>query len=266
MSDLAQYRASKQEKARTADLLRILPMGLHSVLDVGARDGHFSRLLTEYYEEVTSLDLQKPRFEIPRVKTVAGDVTDLQFPNESFDCVFCAEVLEHIPDLERACSEIIRVAKHHVVIGVPFKQDIRVGRTTCHSCRKIVPPWGHVNSFNETSLSQLFAGLDVTAKSFVGSSNAATNPISTFLMDLAGNPWGTYDQDEPCIHCGSRLIPPGRRPLWAKGCSFIAIRINRLQSRWTLPHGNWIHLVLSKPESASRKPGGAETGPPQRDQ
>jgi hypothetical protein len=26
--------------------------------------------------------------------------------------------------------------------------------------------------------------------------------VSTWLTDLAGNPWGVYDLEEPCIHCG----------------------------------------------------------------
>src|SRR5271166_757763 len=110
MSNLELYRASDREIARTADLLRLLPRGRRSVLDVGARDGHFSRLLTEYFSEVTALDLKQPDFDIPRVRTVAGDVTKLDFDAGSFDCVFCAEVLEHIPDVENACKEILRVA------------------------------------------------------------------------------------------------------------------------------------------------------------
>ena len=67
MSSIDQYRATEQEKERTADLLRILPRGRHSVLDIGAGDGHFSRLLTEYFSEVTALDLHKPAFEFPGV-------------------------------------------------------------------------------------------------------------------------------------------------------------------------------------------------------
>ena len=85
MADLAQYRQTEQEKARTADLLRLLPRGRQSVLDIGARDGHFSRLLTEYFDEVTALDLEKPAFEFPQVRTVAGDITNLQFPDGAFD-------------------------------------------------------------------------------------------------------------------------------------------------------------------------------------
>jgi SAM-dependent methyltransferase len=226
--------------------MRIVPKGLRSVLDIGARDGHFSRLLTEDFPEVTSLDLSKPSFQIPGVVTVAGDVRKLQFADESFDCVFCAEVLEHIPYPEAACQEMIRVAKSDIVIGVPFQQDIRIGRTSCSSCGKTNPPWGHVNSFTERKLLLLFPGLRVASKSFVGLTREVTNPLAASLMDLAGNPWGTYNQEEPCIYCGALLTRPQTRHLGQKVCSAIAARMNRVQSSFNKPHANWIHLVFSK--------------------
>jgi O-antigen/teichoic acid export membrane protein/SAM-dependent methyltransferase len=244
--DLGSYRASEAEKARTADLLRILPRSRRSVLDIGARDGHFSRLLSERFPEVTALDLREPRLDIPRVKTVAGDVSNLAFADEAFDCVFCAEVLEHVPDVERACREIVRVARREIVIGAPFKQDIRLWRTTCATCGKVNPPWGHINSFDERRLLNLFPNVRLVSKSFVGVTNEATNFLSASLMDLASNPWGAYDQEEPCIFCGARLITPQRRHPWHRACSATALRINQIQSIFTRPHGNWIHLVFSK--------------------
>jgi len=246
MSDLSQYRQSAQEQARTADLLRLLPRGRKSVLDVGARDGHFSRLLTESFAEVTALDLEKPAFEIPRVTTVAGDITNLPFPDASFDCVFCAEVLEHIPALQQACRELMRVARHEIVIGVPFRQDTRVSRTTCRKCGTINPPWAHVNTFDEAKLRSLFPGMTLRSTSFVGSNNDVTNPLATALMDWAGNPWGTYDQDEPCIHCGAALVAPNGRSALSRVCSGIALRLNRMQAAMSQPHANWIHVVLVK--------------------
>ena len=245
-SNLDKYHASEDEKARTKDLLSLLPRGRRSVLDIGARDGHFSRLLTEYFSEVTALDLQRPRFEIPRVETVAGDATKLEFASNSFDCVFCAEVLEHIPEVHKACTEIVRVARHEIIVGVPFRQDVRIGRCTCHSCRKANPPWGHVNSFDSSKLLKLFSGLRLISTSFVGTNKESTNALSAFLMDLAGNPWGTYDQEEPCIYCGVRMKPPESRQLWQKGFSGIAARTNRLQTLCTKAHGNWIHLLFAK--------------------
>jgi hypothetical protein len=41
MSGMENYRNSEQEKSRTANLVRLLPRGRSSVLDIGACDGFF---------------------------------------------------------------------------------------------------------------------------------------------------------------------------------------------------------------------------------
>ncbi len=246
MIDIEKYRNSESEKARIADLFRIMPSGRTSVLEIGARDGYLSRPLTERFQEVTALDLEKPAFELPRVTTVAGDATNLEFPDESFDCILCAEVLEHILRVEQACRELTRVARHELIIGVPYRQDIRADRTTCPSCGRTNPPWGHVNNFDEQRLAELFPGLAIKTKSFVGSTREGTNAVSAMLMEFAGNPWGTYIQDEPCIFCGAVLVAPERRSFLSKVCSGVAARLDKLQMSFAQPHGNWIHIVFSK--------------------
>lgn len=193
---MTKYRASPAEQQRTADLLRLMPLTGESALDVGARDGHFSVLMAERFKTVTALDLALPEISHPQVRCVKGNAADMSFGNRSFDFVFCAEVLEHLspPLLTNACSEIERVASNRILIGVPFKQDIRVGRTTCYSCGKPNPPWGHINSFDEPRIASLFPLCRIEAISFVGRSRAHTNRLSTALMDFAGNPFGTYHQ------------------------------------------------------------------------
>src|SRR4029079_7841499 len=86
--NLAEYRSTDDERARTDDLLSLLPVGRGSVLDIGARDGHFSRLLTRHFPQVVALDLERPAFEGAGIVTTAGDVTALGFDDDSFDCVF----------------------------------------------------------------------------------------------------------------------------------------------------------------------------------
>jgi len=245
--DLERYRNSEQEMARTLDLLRILPRGRVSVLDIGARDGHFSRLLTRYFDFVTALDLERPTFEHPSVTTVSGDVTSLRFPDASFDCVFCAEVLEHVPEVALAAREIARVARHEIVIGVPYKQDTRLGQTTCQACGRVNPAWGHINNFDGQRLRALFPGCGVVSQTFVGQTNEATNALSAWLMNMAGNPWGVYNQQEPCVHCGNSIGSPAetRTLLRRAGCS-LAIAMNRVQQFFSPAHGNWIHMVFSK--------------------
>jgi SAM-dependent methyltransferase len=240
--DLNAYRASANERLRTDDLLRLTPERGLAALDVGARDGHFSRLLAQRFERVVALDLNRPSFDLPRVECVAGDVTALPFADGHFDFVLCAEVLEHVPTncLKMACAELARVCNAKLLIGVPDCQDLRLGRTTCQGCGRVNPPWGHVNRFDESSLRELFDGWRVEQVSRVGLVGEATNALSAWLMDLAGNPYGTYEQEEPCVYCGSALGRPPPRSLGQKLLTKLAFWARALSP--ASQRANWIHV------------------------
>lgn len=160
-TDLSTYRSSPAEQERIADLFALLPSSGALALDIGARDGFLAMKLAERFDEVVALDLDKPEIDHPDIEPVQGNVTDLEFAENQFDAILCAEVLEHIPEhlLARACHEIARVARNKVVVGVPYRQDLRCGRTTCNICGRTNPPWGHVNSFDEDRLRSLFPTL-----------------------------------------------------------------------------------------------------------
>lgn len=249
--DLSEYRKSTSELGRADDLIKHIKSASKcddAALDIGARDGHFSRILAEFFERVTALDLRKPSITHKKIVCVQGNITNLDFDDDTFHLVFCAEVLEHIsPELLlKACSELSRVSKLFLLIGVPYKQDIRVGRTTCYSCGGKNPPWGHVNSFDEKKLKDLFPNHIINDISFVGETRYRTNVISMFLMDLAGNPYGTYSQEEGCVHCGKKLIMPPERNLVQKILTRAAFYLLNFQKRFVKPHPNWIHILLQK--------------------
>ncbi len=251
--DLSAYRASPAERRRTQDLLDLIPGRGELALDIGARDGHFSHLLAQRFDKVVALDLQRPRIDHPRIECLQGDAAALQFASESIDFVLCAEVLEHIPPhlLGEVCAELQRVSADKILIGVPYRQDIRVGRTTCQACGGKNPPWGHVNSFDEHRLAALFDQCTVTATSYVGQTTDSTNALSCLLMDLAGNPYGTYKQEEPCIHCGARLAPPPPRDLPKKVLTRLAFWSRAATTALQAPRPNWIHMLLTKHNAPS---------------
>jgi SAM-dependent methyltransferase len=60
---------------------------------------------------------------------VKADITDLPFPNESFDVIFCNHVLEHIPDDTQAMSELFRVMKKGGWGIFQIPQDLSLDKT-----------------------------------------------------------------------------------------------------------------------------------------
>jgi SAM-dependent methyltransferase len=249
--NLTEYRASSLEQQRTADLLKLVPSG-RTALDIGARDGHFSLLLAERFDRVIALDLIQPTIANPKVLCMQGSAASLELSDRSIDFVFCAEVLEHIPMpiLTTVCNELERVANGQILIGVPYREDTRVGRTTCYSCMGKNPPWGHLNTFDEQRLIELFPSSRVVSVSFVGTNDGHTNALSSALMDLAGNPYGTYSQDEPCIHCGRALVLPPERNLAKKVLTRLAFWSRNTTGIFARPRANWIHMLLSRKADA----------------
>jgi SAM-dependent methyltransferase len=198
-------------------------------------------LLQAHYLHVTALDLEKP--DIPGCENIGGDVRSLPFPDRSFDLVFCAEVLEHVPNVEQAAAEIVRVTRGRAVIGVPYRQDIRAGRVTCRACGRSSPPCGHINSFDEQRLKDLFGGMSLQRLELTGGQvNDRTTWIATALMDWAGNPWGTYFQEERCP-CGARFVAP-ERTLPRKIAAKLAYTVTAGTRKLSRPHPLWMHALF----------------------
>jgi len=245
--EMLTHRQAPLEQQREADLLRLMPARGSRALDIGARDGHFSRLMAERFDEVVALDLQRPDISCARVVCVQGNAAQLQWPDGHFDFVLCAEVLEHVPpaQLGAVCSEIQRVCRGQALIGVPNEQDIRVGRLSCRACGRASPPWGHVNRFDHHRLQALFSGFDVQQLSFVGTRREATNAPAAWLMDRAGNPHADYSQDETCGHCGQPYDEPPERGLGRKLLTRLATWARRATEAFAQPTGNWVHVLFA---------------------
>lgn len=99
------------------------------VLSIGSRDDqdgqgdvyrhYFSNCMSYVTSEVV------PEFGCDLVLDVRSMP---QVENESFDCVFCSAVLEHVDDFHAALAEITRILKPNgtLLLGLPFRQAIHL--------------------------------------------------------------------------------------------------------------------------------------------
>lgn len=82
------------------------------VLEVGCGQGHLTKALADRGVDITGIDVN------PNAREIAGServmhmsASDLDFESESFDAVISVHAIEHIPPLEEALSEMVRVLK-----------------------------------------------------------------------------------------------------------------------------------------------------------
>ncbi|MDQ6709131.1 MAG: glycosyltransferase [Candidatus Dormibacteraeota bacterium] len=97
-----------------------LAQGFTRVLDVGCGS---SRILASI-PGMTGLDIQLHKLRFARRfgnLLVHGSIFAIPFPDASFDCLICSEVIEHIPAEEKAIDELSRVLKigGRLILGTP---------------------------------------------------------------------------------------------------------------------------------------------------
>ena len=93
--------------------------GAKSILDVGSGAGQIVRRLVKYADAdaaITGIDISHRMLRRARRRVRSGgpefvtaDLTRLPFADDSFDCVTCGYVLEHLPDARAGLAELARV-------------------------------------------------------------------------------------------------------------------------------------------------------------
>jgi ubiquinone/menaquinone biosynthesis C-methylase UbiE len=135
-----------------------------NVLDAGCGEGESLERLSRYLPgEVTGVDLNPGSVDFTKNRIPGGDfqvadILDLPFADDSFDLVFCLEVLEHVPDPEPALAELARVCRKDLVVSVPSEPWFRLGSL---ARGKYWQDWGnhpeHVNHWNPRTFERFLA-------------------------------------------------------------------------------------------------------------
>jgi len=93
--------------------------GARRILDVGSGAGQLAGHVLKYADpeaEIVCFDIShemlrraRRRLASRRPRYLVADLTQLPFPDATFDCVTCGYVLEHVPDPRAGLAELARV-------------------------------------------------------------------------------------------------------------------------------------------------------------
>jgi len=145
---------------RVQSTIDLIPSDVKSLADIGCGNGAFlNQLLTQNKNiNLIGVDRSKEALKYVHCHSKLGDITDVPIESNSYDCVSCLQVLEHIPvrDYSKALDELARVSKKYIIIGVPFEEKIEQNITTCPQCKTIFNIDLHLRSYNMEDVKNLF--------------------------------------------------------------------------------------------------------------
>ena len=153
----------------TVDFDRLGVRAGDRVLDMGCGAGRHAFEVYRRGADVTALDTSLAELgEVARmcaamaaegeapatahVGVIAGDATTMPFGNGSFDTVIAAEVLEHIPDDQRAIDEIARVLRPGGIAAVTVPSWLPERICWALSSEYHEVPGGHVRIYTRVEL------------------------------------------------------------------------------------------------------------------
>lgn len=149
---------------RIQETINMIPSDVTTLLDVGCGNGVFPNLLSESKNniKVTATDRSKEALKYVRTEKFESDISALPVEPQSFDCVTCLQVIEHIPDslYKPSLSELARVARRYLIVSIPFNEDLEKGFTQCPKCRTLFNSDLHFRNYTLDTMKNLFAEYD----------------------------------------------------------------------------------------------------------
>ena len=87
------------------------------IIDVGCGNGYLLESINGNFEKY-GCDLYDNHNNLS-FRYIKGDLECLPFDDNSFDTVLCCHTIEHLPNIYKAVSELIRISARQLIIVVP---------------------------------------------------------------------------------------------------------------------------------------------------
>jgi SAM-dependent methyltransferase len=120
------------------------------IIDLGSGAGYGTHSLSKFAENVLGVDLSEEAvayaawsYSVPNLRYEVGDVTNLPYPNKSFEAAVSFEVIEHLERPEALVEEVLRLLKEDgiFVVSTPDKQTYSNDRNSVnpHHLKEMYP-------------------------------------------------------------------------------------------------------------------------------
>ena len=184
---------SDADRQRVLAVAEKLPDDVESLLDVGCGNGlflnHLSATQGQRFQRLCGADRSKAALAHVRTECVEASCEQLPFGDREFDAVTCMEVLEHLPEpvYPKAIREIVRIAARHVILTVPYAEDLEWSLIRCDKCHCRFNPAYHLRSFKEVTLRHLLDGTGFRCREvfFIYRQEVSTERARTTLRFLS---------------------------------------------------------------------------------
>ncbi|MDR1920812.1 MAG: glycosyltransferase [Candidatus Adiutrix sp.] len=202
-------RARARDEA-LGDILAILPEDAKTILEIGRGDAFITEALPKNLK-VKALDVSPKALARVKRPALQGPITDLPFPDASWDLVLCRGVLERLSERDRlrAVAEMSRAAAKYVVVATPLWEDLNLDLIQCEACGSLYQGSGHKKSFSPEGCRQLFndASWLCLLQVLSGDASLQTPPEASFFKSVllrhnTTSLWPTW-----CEHCGRPFRP-----------------------------------------------------------
>lgn len=238
-----QRRHHRDESARIASTLEMLPDGVESLLDVGCGDGRITNRFADRVPRVVGVDASEAALAFVDAENHRSPVDRLDFPDRSFDLVSCLEVVEHLPDgvFEACLAELARVTRRYVLISVPLLETLAVKQLPCTICGHHFNQTGHLRRFSKRDIARLLPDLRTVELRECGAPQR--HYYNRGLLAIRQRIAGVYNRspDALCPACGVALFPTGvhERNSISDACD---VRNRRLRNRLPMTRSHCLAL------------------------
>lgn len=157
-------KMNHSEMLRYYGLLRLVPPGVHTILDAGCGKGYMCYLLAQAGYTVHGVDINETSLAIFQHRCQTYGITQAREdlytyrPPVPFDLVLCQEVLEHLPHPDTALIELARFVAPggYGILCVPYRENLASKMITDPVTGRQVHKNGHLHSFDPEGFRALF--------------------------------------------------------------------------------------------------------------